>query len=120
MIVDGTSVPVPANIGISSAGGISPLHVHDTTGVIHIESPAKVPFSLGQLFSEWQVSMAADHLGALKIGGDKQFHAYVNGKPVSGNPAAIILNAHDEIALVYGTAAQQQKPPASYAFTAGE
>jgi hypothetical protein len=121
VIVDGTPVPVPADIGIATAAGtISPLHTHDTTGVIHIESPVKFPFSLGQFFSEWQVSLAADHVGSLKSGGDKELRAYVNGKPVAGNPAAITMNAHDEIALVYGTAAQQKNPPSSYSFTAGE
>jgi hypothetical protein len=29
-------------------------------------------------------------------------------------------NAHDEIAIVYGTPAQQANPPSSYAFPAGE
>ena len=120
VIVAGKPVPVPADVGIAPTGQLSPLHTHDTTGVVHIESPVKVPFSLGQFFSEWQVSVAADHIGALKVGGDNQLHVYVNGKLVSGNPAAIKMNAHDEIAIVYGTAAQQKNPPASYSFAAGE
>jgi hypothetical protein len=50
---DGQAVPVPANIGIDTArGAISPLHTHDASGVIHIESPVKRQFSLGEFFSE--------------------------------------------------------------------
>jgi hypothetical protein len=121
VIVNGQKVSVPADIGIdASSGSISPLHAHDTSGVIHIESPVKVAFSLGQFFTEWNVSLSADHLGGLKAGGDKLLRAYVNGKPYQGNPAAIRFAAHDEVALVYGTAAQQANPPSSYQFAAGD
>jgi hypothetical protein len=120
-IVNGQKMTVPADVGIDQANGsISPLHTHDTTGVIHIESPTKVPFSLGQFLTEWQVSASTDHLGGLKAGGGTLLRAYVNGKAYSGNPAGIILAAHDEIALVYGTVAQQGNPPSSYQFSAGE
>src|SRR6266545_856835 len=44
VIVDGKPVTVPAQIGIDeSTQKISPLHTHDTTGIIHIESPTQVP-----------------------------------------------------------------------------
>lgn len=120
VIVDGKAVTVPALVGIDEARNqISPLHTHDTSGVIHIESPVKGTFSLGQFLTEWQVSTAADHLGGLKPTGAEQLRAYVNGKPVTGDPAAIVMHAHDEIALVYGTAAQQRHVPASYKFAAG-
>jgi hypothetical protein len=120
VIVDGKAVTVPAEIGIDEAQQqISPLHTHDTSGVIHIESPVKGTFSLGQFLTEWQVSVAADHLGGLTATGDKTLKAYVNGKAVTGDPAAIIMHAHDEIALVYGTAAEQQHVPSSYTFASG-
>ncbi|MFD0328188.1 hypothetical protein ACFQZC_08120 [Streptacidiphilus monticola] len=54
--VDGKQVQVPAEIGIDQATQqISPLHSHDTSGVIHIESPEKKDFTLGQFLKEWQV-----------------------------------------------------------------
>jgi hypothetical protein len=120
VIVDGKAVTVPALIGIDEARGqISPLHTHDTTGVIHIESPVRGTFSLGQFLTEWQVSTATDHLGGLTATGDKQLRAYVNGKLASGDPAAIVMHAHDEIALVYGTTAEQRQVPSKYAFASG-
>ncbi|MEV4539261.1 hypothetical protein AB0J82_36360 [Asanoa sp. NPDC049518] len=120
VIANGQKVDVPAGVGIDEATGqLSPLHTHDTTGVIHVESPVKAEFSLGQFFTEWDVSLAADHIGSLHTGDGKTVAAYVNGKPVTGDPAAIVLHAHDEIALVYGTAAQQANPPASFEFPAG-
>jgi hypothetical protein len=121
VIVNGQPVTVPAGIGIDeSARQISPLHTHDTTGVVHVESPAKASFSLGQFFSEWQVALSGTNLGGLTADGTHVLKAYVNGKPYTGNPAGIIFNAHDEIALVYGPATQQPSVPGSYAFPAGE
>jgi hypothetical protein len=120
VIVNGRPVEVPADIGIDEAARkISPLHTHDTTGVIHVESPTQAQFSLGQFFSEWQVSLAADHLGGLRTDGTNVLKVYVNGKPYQGDPGGIILHAHDEIAVVYGTAAQQQNPPGTYQFGNG-
>jgi hypothetical protein len=120
--VDGKPVTVPALVGIDeSAQQISPLHTHDTSGVIHIESPVQTDFTLGQFMTEWQVSTSADHLGGNTTDQSHTLTAYVNGKAVSGDPAAIVLHAHDEIALVYGTAAEnsQVSVPSSYAFAAG-
>jgi hypothetical protein len=42
--VDAQPVEVPAMIGIDRRG-ISPVHTHDSTGVIHIESPVKRRFT---------------------------------------------------------------------------
>jgi hypothetical protein len=121
VIVDGKPVAVPADIGVDeSTHHISPLHTHDTTGVIHIESPTQAEFTLGQFFIEWQVSVSASNIGGLTADPNHLFKAYVNGQPYAGNPADIVLKAHDEIALVYGSAAQQANPPASYTFPAGE
>jgi hypothetical protein len=121
VIVNGAPAPVPAEVGIDQAKQqISPLHTHDTSGVIHIESPdASAKYTLGQFFTEWQVSLAADHIGGLTADATHKLVAYVNGKPYTGDPASIVLNAHDEIAIVYGTQAQQTNVPSSYQWTNG-
>jgi hypothetical protein len=120
VIVNGRPVTVPAEVGIDEgAQKISPLHTHDTTGVIHIESPTQAEFSLGQFFSEWQVSLSGSNIGALKADGTHLLKTYVNGQPYTGDPAGLVLKAHDEIALVYGTAAQQTGVPSAYQFPAG-
>jgi hypothetical protein len=121
IIVNGNPVQVPADIGVDEAKQkISPLHSHDTTGLIHIESPNKSDtFTLGQFFAEWQVSLAADHIGGLTSDASHHLKVYVNGALRTGDPATIVLAAHDEIALVYGTDAQQTKVPNSYQWTNG-
>ncbi|OBG38716.1 hypothetical protein [Mycobacterium sp. E3198] len=116
--VDGRSVEVPAMIGIDRRG-ISPVHTHDATGVIHIESPVNRTFTLGEFFTEWDVTLSADGIGGLRTGDGKTLRAFVNGNPVTGNPAGLPINAHDEIVVIYGTAQPGPSVPAHYDFAAG-
>ncbi|MCV7346029.1 hypothetical protein [Mycolicibacterium rhodesiae] len=123
VLLDGKPVPVPRDVGIDTdtrRGTISPLHTHDETGVIHVESPVKRQFSLGEFFSEWQVSLSADNIGALRAGGGKLVRVVVNGTPQTGNPAAITLGPHDEVAVVYGTPQPGETLPSKYDFGEGE
>ena len=49
-----TTVAVPANIGIPQGGGcLYWVHTHDGRGYIHIESPVKRAFTLGEFFDIW-------------------------------------------------------------------
>ncbi|MCY0939111.1 hypothetical protein [Streptomyces sp. H34-S4] len=121
VIVNGKSVVVPADIGIDhKAQQISPLHTHAENGVIHVESPVKAAFSLGQFMTEWDVALTSDSIGGLKAGGGDEFHAYVNGKERPGNPAAIEFRDHDEIALVYGPADAKVDVPSRYDWPKGK
>jgi hypothetical protein len=119
--VDGRKVTLPANVGISVAEGfLSPLHTHDTSGIIHVESHTANEFSLGQVFGVWGVPLNRTTLGSLHAGGGKELRAWVNGRPVHADPTRIVLAAHQEIVIAFGTAAQMPKPvPSSYAFAAG-
>jgi hypothetical protein len=121
VLVDGAPVTVPADIGIDMRRrAISPLHTHDASGVIHIESPVQRQFSLGEFFSEWLVSLSADNIGGLRAGDGEVLRVFVNGTQQSGNPGAIMLGAHDEVAVVYGTARADETIPSTYDFSNGE
>jgi hypothetical protein len=123
VLKDGKAVAVPANIGITAgpdnrANGISALHTHDTTGVVHIESPtAGQVFTLGQLFTEWGVlgGSGAPGTGAGSLDG---WTLYVNGQKYGSGIRDLPLKAHDEIVLSYGT--PPAKIPAAYEFPSGE
>jgi hypothetical protein len=121
ILVDGRSVAVPAGLGIAGSGQeMAELHTHDTTGVLHIEAPATGRrYTLGQLFTEWNLRLDATDLGDLKAGGGQALTAYVDGRRQGGDPAAIELTRHREIALVYGPENARPKVPSSYAFPAG-
>jgi hypothetical protein len=112
--VNGKKVSVPALIGIdTNAGFLTELHSHDASGIVHVESPTKRSFVLGQYFGEWGVKLTANCLGTY-CGSLKW---WVNGKRMTGNPAQLILKAHQEIVIATGKA--PAKVPSSYAFPAG-
>lgn len=89
---DGQALTVPAHVGMGQVGkgedpllygdhsldkfgmqGMSPLHTHDDSGSIHVESNVVRNFTLGELLDLWQ---------GLNING-KTVQASVDGKPVS-------------------------------------
>jgi hypothetical protein len=121
VLVNGQPVPVPAGLGIDQARHlIAPLHTHDGTGVVHIESATDLPFTLGQLFTEWGQPLRPDRVGPLTLTPGQALHLFRNGQPTTGDPAALRLRPHDEIAVWVGPADQQPQAPVSYAFPPGE
>ncbi|WP_191897692.1 hypothetical protein [Planomonospora parontospora] len=122
IFIDGKPVPMAADIGIEPVSGtMTALHTHDSRGVIHIESHTKGDtYTLGQLFTQWGVTLTADRIGALTAGGGKTLTAYIDGKRADGDPAAIVLKPHMQVALVYGTPDLSFTPPAAYTFQPGE
>lgn len=122
VLVGGRPVPVPANIGVDPASGaMSALHTHSTDGVIHVESGrVGQPFTLGQLFTEWNVKLTPTQIGSLEAGGNKTLNVYVNGEKVTGDPSMIRLAEHQQIAVVFGPANQKVDIPDSYDFAEGQ
>ncbi len=121
VLVNGQHVPVPAGLGIDQARRlIAPLHTHDGSGVVHIESATDVPFTLGQVFTEWGQPLRADQVGPVKLSAGQVLRVFRNGKPVTGDPAALRLGAHDEIVVWVGPTDQQPQVPSSYSFPPGE
>jgi hypothetical protein len=119
VLVDGEAVTVPANIGIAGAGALSALHTHTPDGIIHIEAPANDRFTLGQLFTEWNVRFTATCVGGLCADGSHPLRVYVNGTAYDGDPTQLVLAAHQEIAVVYGALPDGQQPPATFTFPKG-
>ena len=123
VIADGRAVTVPAGIGFvvvnGQETGITVLHTHDTSGILHIESATPQPYTLGQLFTEWGVALDATRIGGLHADATHAVAAYVNGKRFTGDPATLSLVRHQEIALWYGPTRTRPRVPKSYRFPAG-
>jgi hypothetical protein len=122
ILIDGKPVVVPAGIGIQEAMGfISPIHTHDTSGVIHVESPTVQTFTLGQFFDIWGLKFTNDSIGGYSNTADKTLKVFINGAPYTGDFRSIALAAHQEIVVAYGTLKELPNPiPVSFAFPAGE
>ena len=114
LYVNGKKVTLPALIGIYDNSYLTELHVHDNSGVIHVESPKQQNFTLGQLFGEWGVKLTANCVG--RYCGHVKW--WVNGKQITGNAAQLVLRAHQEIVIAAGP--PPLVVPKSYKFPQGE
>jgi hypothetical protein len=117
---DGKRVTVPGGIGINELERfISPIHTHDASGIIHVESPDVRAFVLGDVFAVWGVRFSPTCLGGGCRTKTKRVWVFVNGKQVPSNhdPRTVVLKEHQEIVVAYGTRAQLPKRiPRSYPF----
>jgi hypothetical protein len=113
----GQPYTVPAGVGIPgskaeetnqgpiASGGscIYWLHTHTTDGVIHVESPSKAIYTLGDFFDEWHQPLSGQRIATLQ----GAVNAFVNGKPWKKSPRDIPLLPHEDIQLEIG----QPAPP---------
>jgi len=96
---------VPSQIGIKPDDRcLYWLHTHDNSGIIHVESPERRDFTLGQFFDIWNKTF--NNRGIFNYtasAGNNTLSVYVSGHKVNGiNYRDFKLSAHDEIAIVYG------------------
>ena len=87
------------------------LHTHDTSGVIHVESPVLRSYTLGEFFDIW-----GEPLGKTQVGPDRgRVTALVDGTPFGGDPRDIRLDRHTVLQLDVGAVVPFQP----YSFPAG-
>jgi hypothetical protein len=102
IFVNGRRVPVPAQIGIDPHGRfLAPLHTHDASGIVHVESDRPFPFTLGQFFAIWGIRFTDTRIGGYTDRDDRRLRVYVNGRHVA-HPVGRVLRAHDRIVVGYG------------------
>jgi hypothetical protein len=109
----GSPRPIPLGIGIvkpviqhTTAGDFAQasncyywLHTHVQDGIIHIESPSKTVYTLGQFFDLWRQPLSTSQVGPVK----GSVTAYVNGKRFTADPRSIQLTPHAVIQLNVGS-----------------
>jgi hypothetical protein len=98
ILVNGTSFSVPGQIGIDPSlwkdhsldkygmTGMAPIHTHDSSGVIHVESNTNRSYTLDDLLNIWGIDLS-----------DKVVRISVNGKPI--NSLDYVLNDGDNIIM---------------------
>jgi hypothetical protein len=88
------------------------IHTHTADGIVHVESPVRRRFTLGDFFAIWQESLSATQVGPVQ----GTVIAYVNGKRDDTDPADIPLTPHARIQLDVG----QDVPPYPFDFPPGD
>jgi hypothetical protein len=108
LFINGQNYTVPSQIGITNYC-LYWMHTHDSSGIIHIESPVNRNFTLGNLFDVWKQKLSNNQVLNITADNTHPLNVYVNGTKVSTgiNFRDIPIHAHDVISVVYG------KPPAS-------
>jgi hypothetical protein len=114
IFVNGKQKAVPGGIGIVKPWSSQPqqdgtsfiqggkqiyyLHTHDSSGVLHVESPTTQTYTLGQIFAEWNQPLSETQVGPAT----GSVIAYVNGQKYAGDPSKIKLTPHEVIQLDVG------------------
>lgn len=82
------------------------LHTHVADGIVHVESPKKQSFTLGQFFDVWGQPLGPNQVGPAK----GTVVVYENGKRLSGNPRSTPLIPHGDIQIDVGSPAVAFQP----------
>lgn len=111
-ITDGDEpVVIPADVGHSDREHFAAeIHTHDTSGIVHVESPVRQDFTLGQFFDEWDVPLSAWGVGGLH----GELTVWVDGRRYLGNPRSIVLEDLGEVDLVVTTVGEVPHRPAAF------
>jgi hypothetical protein len=105
IFVNGFSYLVPGGIGIKPPDCIYWLHTHDTSGIIHIESPENNTFKLGQFFDIWGQKFNNSQIFDFKADNstDTALTVYLNGTAIKRTSYRDIpIVNHEDIVIVYG------------------
>ncbi|HEV2238188.1 MAG TPA: hypothetical protein VGR57_16120 [Ktedonobacterales bacterium] len=127
--VNGQVQAIPAGVGIVLPDGtqsahltsngqtacIYSLHTHDNSGIVHIESPDNRSYTLGNLFDIWGQHLSTTQFMGHAVDAKHKLAVVVYDatgakKLVTGNPANVVLSAHDTIVIQYNSATELGSP----------
>ncbi len=97
--INGQAIPIAQNIGITNACFYW-LHTHDTSGVIHIEAPQQMTFTLGNFLHVWKQQFPQLQYPS-QLDQSAGWQVYVDGKPYKSDFNTITLDPHKLITLAY-------------------
>jgi len=110
IFVRGVAQRVPAGIGIAPPDQVAAtprgafvaraacfmwLHTHAADGIIHIESPVRRTYTLGEFFDIWGQPLSRNQVGPAR----GRVTALFDGRVFAGDPREIPLLAHAQIQL---------------------
>ncbi len=99
IIINGVGQEIPADTGITYAC-MHPIHTHDTSGTLHIESPVQRDFTLGDFFAVWEKPFSKDEVLGYKADSSHNISVSVNGKVVDTYESTVLYDK-DQIIISY-------------------
>ena len=112
--INGQAMPIPANIGIDSTlwkdhsldsygmmSGMAPLHTHDSSGTIHVESTTTRDYTLGGFFQIWGQTFDAQEVLGHTAGPGHSVWMVVDGTKMSPS-ASLVFRDQMTIEIVCG------------------
>ncbi len=99
ILVNGLPQTIPANTGVTFAC-MNPLHTHDETGEIHVESPDQRDFTLGDFFAVWDKTFDRNQIFDYKADADHEIVMTVNDN-VSQEYEKLVLKDKQQIVIEY-------------------
>ena len=101
IFVNGDEVPVAPGIGVDpDTGAMSAVHTHEGDGTVHIEaSKAGEAFTLGQVFTQWNVTLTNTQIGGVRAKAGQKVTVTSNGAAVTGDPMKLRLEPRQKIVV---------------------
>jgi hypothetical protein len=117
IFVLGREIEVPNGIGIVSRGRLAPIHTHDSSGIIHIESPIHRTYTLGDIFAVWGVRLTRNCIGGYCSDGQNRLRIFISGQEFFASPETYRLQDFEVITVAFGGPDDLPVPvPTAYTF----
>ena len=102
IIIDGSEVAIPANVGIDDSwcDGMRGIHTHDETGKLHIETPTAMNAPVGAFFEIWGETFNENQILNQVADEDSEVAMYVNGE-LSDQYQDQVIHNNDIIEIHY-------------------
>ncbi len=101
IIIDGQNLPIPTGIGLGPNGNL-PIHTHDTSGFLHIESTATLPFRLRDFFTILGQPFSKTNVLGHQADKTHKVTMTVDGRP-SNAFGSLLLQDRQDIVIRYTT-----------------
>lgn len=99
IVINGAQQEIPADIGISFTC-MHPIHTHDATGKIHIESPETRDFTLSDFFAVWGKTFNENQILDTTVDNAHAIKVTVNDAAV-GTYENTVMRDNDQIVISY-------------------
>lgn len=84
LVINKEIINMPENVGIDAANGcMNPIHIHEKTNLIHVESPAIKDFTLGDFFAVSKQKFDKSQVFNYQVDAEHGLKVFVNGKETS-------------------------------------